>query len=342
MNSKMIQWTLRCFILINILYIQNTRCQTSIIVVPSSSESVSLNQTHTTSGEPASSTIPMQPLPPITSTSSLHQAVSSTINDPDIVTSSSASVSNQTWLSTSASNQIEPSETVAMTTAIDNGGGVKATSEITQPSSSSVQPSVLNSSPAVPSMSDHVPPLISSVDHSTTLSTSSQVLSQSLAPAASSPIMESSSPVNIMTTMEPNPKAAPKHCNDVIGSYCENGGVCFNQTGTETKPVCSCIDEYYGEKCDKKIVPKLYMQLTYALGGTTGFLLIVVICLVCCRCQKRKTGKGELPFSEELDSFSVGSKRASKLFPSNGSSSNGKNSVSVMSFENNGIDMYGD
>ena len=28
------------------------------------------------------------------------------------------------------------------------------------------------------------------------------------------------------------------------------------------------------------------MQLTYALTGTTGFLLLVVIFLVCCRCQK--------------------------------------------------------
>ena len=48
----------------------------------------------------------------------------------------------------------------------------------------------------------------------------------------------------------------------------------------------------------------------------------------------------ELPFSEELDSFSIGSKRASRMFPSNGS--NGKNSVSGLSYDNNGIDMYGD
>lgn len=140
------------------------------------------------------------------------------------------------------------------------------------------------------------------------------------------------------TTTTKKPKVEPQNCNEVDNGFCQNGGLCINTTMNDgkIKPSCGCSSEYYGDNCEKKALPPIYEQLTYALGGTTVFLLVVVIVLICCRCQNRKSGKGELPYSEELDNFSVSNKRASAVFPSK------PQTVNVVSYENNGIDMYGD
>lgn len=46
----------------------------------------------------------------------------------------------------------------------------------------------------------------------------------------------------------------------------------------------------------------------------------------------------EFPFSEELDNFSIGNKRASIITPA----PKKNNTINVISYDNNGIDMYGD
>jgi len=124
-----------------------------------------------------------------------------------------------------------------------------------------------------------------------------------------------------VTTPPPKPDTTisqnkgKSHCNMVDDGFCKNNGVCVNKTkqGEVMQPACVCPDMYYGETCENKDeFPYLYKQLTYAFGGTTAFLLLVICFMICCsQSRKRSKKNAALDYSQELDEFTIANKRAS-------------------------------
>ncbi|XP_033100756.1 G surface protein, allelic form 156-like [Anneissia japonica] len=65
--------------------------------------------------------------------------------------------------------------------------------------------------------------------------------------------------------------------------YCYNGGTCYENDGT---PVCKCVSDYEGEKCQDKKDTILYVAI--ALASVVSVIVIVCTIVFVCLCLYRK------------------------------------------------------
>eukprot|EP00794_Sanderia_malayensis_P010879 gene10879-12035_t len=121
-----------------------------------------------------------------------------------------------------------------------------------------------------------------------TTSTPGLLPSNSITPAPSSTTASRAS-----SSVNPAPKVSYQKCAS-SDTYCKNGGDCFVGIGK----ICVCKGNYYGPNCENEGNP-IFKPLIYALGGTCGFLLIVICISMICACRNPK----RYSMSNDLDSF---------------------------------------
>lgn len=87
-------------------------------------------------------------------------------------------------------------------------------------------------------------------------------------------------------------------CVYICDDYCQNGGTC--EVNPEThQPKCTCLSNFYGEKCEKK------SEFVYIAGGIAGavifiILLVLLIWMICVRSSHKNKPKKMPEPSQDL------------------------------------------